>query len=162
LADVPSPWRVTRVRLSEAARLAGVSRSSLDKAIKKRRLSCETDQNGQQWIDASDIARAYPGTFRSMPRTVLRQTALERELRERLADKDAVIADLRRRLDAEAEERRQLLVMLSEIQRLLKDHMQAAASAQLSQDHDAEVERRTPWWRRWWRSMREDAGQSPA
>jgi hypothetical protein len=157
LADLPSPWRVTRVRLSEAARLAGVSRSSLDKAIKKRRLSCDTDQKGQQWIDASDIARAYPATFRSMPRNVPRQSALERELRERLADKDAVIADLRRRLDGEAEERRQVLTMLSEIQRLLKDHMQGAASAEPSPGstpeptYDAEIERQTPWWRRWWR-----------
>ena len=112
--------------------------------------------------DSSDIARTYPGTFRLMPQNVPRRTALECELRERLADKDAVIADLRRRLDAEAEERRQLLAMLKEIQRLLENHMQATARAEPSQDRDAEVERRTPWWRRWWRLTREDAGQSPA
>ena len=35
-------------------------------------------------------------------------------LRERLADKDYVIDDLRRRLDAEAEERRKLTLMLTD------------------------------------------------
>ena len=36
------------------------------------------------------------------------------ELRARLADKDAVIDDLRRRLDAEAEERRRLTAILAD------------------------------------------------
>jgi hypothetical protein len=161
---------VTRVRLSEAARLAGVSPSSLHRALKNGRLSCDTDEKGQRWIDASEIARAYPDTFRSVPRNVPRrtveqlvETALERELRERLADKDAVIADLRRRLDAEAEERRQLLAILRAIQRLLEDHTQAAASAEPSPDppaeaaYHAEGERRAPWWRRWWRWTPEEA-----
>lgn len=145
LADAPWPWRVTRVSLSEAARLAGVSRSSLHRALKKRRLSCDTDEKGQRWIDASELARTYPDTFRSVPRNVPRhtveqlvETALERELRERLADKDAVIADLRRRLDAEAEERRQFLAILRAIERLLEDHTQAAASAEPSPDPPAE------------------------
>jgi hypothetical protein len=42
---------------------------------------------------------------------------LEREialLRERLADKDSVIDDLRRRLDTEAEERRKLTMILTD------------------------------------------------
>ena len=37
------------------------------------------------------------------------------ELRARLADKDAVIDDLRRRLDAEAEERRRLTAVLADL-----------------------------------------------
>jgi hypothetical protein len=164
LTHVPWPWRVTRVRLSEAARLADVSRASLHRALEKRRFSCDTDEKGQRWIDVSEIARAYPDTFRLVPRNVPRhtveqlvETALERELRERLADKDAVIADLRRRLDTEAEERCQFLTILRSIQRLLEDHMQAAASAEPSPDPPAEApdhaegERRAPWWRRWWR-----------
>jgi hypothetical protein len=60
------------------------------------------------------------------------ETAETRELRARLeaaetriADKDAVIADLRRRLDAEAEERRKLTAMLTD-----------------------QGGRRLPWWRR--------------
>jgi hypothetical protein len=38
-----------------------------------------------------------------------------RELRARLADKDAVIEDLRRRLDAESEERRRLTLVLADM-----------------------------------------------
>jgi hypothetical protein len=156
IAHVPRPWRVTRVRLSEAARLAGVSRSSLHRVLK--------DEKGQSWIDASEIARAYPDTFRSVPwnppgDTVeqLVETVLERELRVRLADKDAVIADLRRRRDAEAEERRQLLAVLRGSLRLLEHHAQAAVSAEPRPDPPADAadhsagERRAPWWRRWWR-----------
>ena len=37
------------------------------------------------------------------------------ELRARLADKDAVIDDLRRRLDAESEERRRLTMVLADM-----------------------------------------------
>ena len=147
LAQDPWPWRLTRVRLSEAARLAGVSRSSLYGALAKHRLSCNTDKKGRQWIDVSEIARAYPDKFRSVPQNVPRhtmqqlvETAVKRELRERLADADALIADLRRRLDAEAEERRQLLVILTKMQGLLEDRTQAAAISEPS-----------PWWRRWWR-----------
>jgi hypothetical protein len=163
LSEAPWPWRVTRVRFSAAARLAGVSHSSLHRALEKRLLSCDADEKGQRWIDVSEIVRAYPDTFGSVPRNEPRhaakqlvETALERELRERLADKDAVIADLRRRLDAEAEERRQLLVILTAIQRLLEDNTQAAASSEPSPDSQTEAthhagERRAPWWRRWWR-----------
>jgi hypothetical protein len=147
LAQYPWPWRLTRVRLSEAARLAGVSRSSLYRALSKHRLSCNTDKEGRQWIDVSEIARVYPDKFRSVPQNVPRhtmqqlvETAVQRELRERLSDKDALIADLRRRLDAEAEERRQLLVILTDIRGLLEDRTQAAA-----------ISKPSPWWRLWWR-----------
>ena len=170
LAQDPWPWRLTRVRLSEAARLAGVSQSSLYGALAKHRLSCNTDKEGRQWIDVSEIARGYPDTFGSVPRHVPRhaveqlvETALERELRERLADKDAVIADLRRRLDAEAEARRQVLAMLKAIQRLLENNTQARATAEPLPDPPAEAayhaagERRAPWWRRWWRWAPEEA-----
>jgi hypothetical protein len=155
LAHVPRPWRVTRVRSNEAARLAGVSLSSRHRAPK--------DERGQSWTEASEIARAYPDTFRSVPwnppgHTVeqLVETVLERELRERLADKDALIADLRRRRDAQAEERRQLLEVLRISLRLLEHRGQAAASAE-PPDPPADAadnspgERRAPWWRRWWR-----------
>jgi hypothetical protein len=51
-----------------------------------------------------------------------------------------LIADLRRRLNAEAEERRQLLVILAKMQGLLEDRTQAAAISEPSL-----------WWPRWWR-----------
>jgi hypothetical protein len=78
-------------------------------------------------IDPAELHRVYP----AMPATGSRNgqwndspplengagTPLEREialLRERLADKDDVIDDLRRRLDAEAEERRKLTMVLTD------------------------------------------------
>jgi hypothetical protein len=68
------------------------------------------------------------------------ETAVKRELRERLADKDALMADLRCRLDAEVEERRQVLVILTKMQVLLEDRTHTAANSEPSL-----------WWRRWWR-----------
>jgi hypothetical protein len=85
------------------------------------------------------------------------ERVLERELRERLADKDALIADLRRRRDAQAEERRQLLEVLRIGLRLLEHRGQAAVSAEPPPDPPADAadhsagERRAPWRRRWWR-----------
>ena len=47
------------VRLTQAAQLAGVSRSSMHRALKKGRVSYETDARGERWIDTSEIRRVY-------------------------------------------------------------------------------------------------------
>jgi hypothetical protein len=63
------------------------------------------------------LAAHLLGLDDSQPRGNGAGTALEREnavLRERLTDKDNVIEDLRRRLDAEAEERRKLTMILTD------------------------------------------------
>ena len=49
----------TQYNLTEASRLAGISRSTLRRHISKGRLSCTEKTDGQKMIDASELARVY-------------------------------------------------------------------------------------------------------
>lgn len=137
------------VRIGEAAMLAGVSRSTMHRALKTGRIS---DERGERLIDPAEVARVFPDTARTVPwhgpwNAEARQleppetaTALEVRLavaeallgeREReIAQLRELVADLRRRLDAAEAERRQITLALT--------------------DQRPQAERET-WWRRWWR-----------
>lgn len=112
----------------EAAEAVGLSKPGLLKAIKQGKVSATKDHNGEWQIDPSELFRVYEPVSssthqpeaQSFRQDTLGNTenteSLRREvelLRERLADKDDVIKDLRQRLDAEAEERRKLTLMLT-------------------------------------------------
>jgi hypothetical protein len=108
--------------LGMAAKAAGVSKSTLRRAIDAGRLSATRRDDGSYEIDPAELHRVFPrssaGTS-EMARsdTAVGTGALQVEvdlLRERLVDKEAVIDDLRRRLDAEAEERRRLTALLTD------------------------------------------------
>ena len=117
--------------LSQAAKEAGISKSTLSKALSTGRVSGERLPGGSFRIDASELFRVFPkrteetkpGTGREQDRTVsgrpeaeivliqLRlqmaedQLARERELRDQeRGTSQETVADLRRRLDR-AEER---------------------------------------------------------
>jgi hypothetical protein len=107
--------------LGQAAKAAGVSKTTLRRAIENGRLSASRNDDGSYEIDPAELHRAFPshsdgsGTMaRSV--TVNGTGGLQVEvemLRERLTEKDDVIRDLRARLDAEAEERRQAQARLT-------------------------------------------------
>lgn len=107
--------------LAKAAEAAGVSRTTLRRAIHSGRLSATRLEDGSYEVEPSELARVFPRPADSSAPAARHGEAndtgalrVENELlRERLADKDAVIDDLRRRLDAEAEERRQLTLLLT-------------------------------------------------
>lgn len=95
--------------LGEAAKATGKSKATISKAIKSGRVSARKDETGIFHIDPSELHRVYPPTVYNEQKETLRG-ALEkvdtdstiRELqahleaaRDRLSDKDAVIADLR-------------------------------------------------------------------
>jgi hypothetical protein len=124
------------IGLSEAARLTGKPRSTIHRAMKAGRISYIVGPDGARLIDPAELERVFPCNTGSpvawdkSQHAVHRPASAEiRELRARLADKDAVIDDLRRRLDAEAEERRRLTAILAD------------------QRTDSPVRRRW-WWRR--------------
>jgi hypothetical protein len=106
-----------KLTLAQASELAGISRSGLLKAIKRGTVSAVRDDVRGQWlIDAAELSRVYapksaPQSGSDMSADVLseRVRALER-LVETLEDERA---DLRRRLDLEAEERRRLTYLLT-------------------------------------------------
>ena len=118
-----------RYTLGTAAQAAGVAKSTLSRAIHSGKLSAERQDDGSYAIDASELHRVFPpqlveqqqiersatlsnGHATDMERGPIRELQAERE-RERAQFMDQ-IADLRRRLDAEAEERRRLTAILAD------------------------------------------------
>lgn len=95
--------------LGEAAKATGKSKATVSKAIKSGRISATKDETGAFQIDPAELHRVYPITVSTeqdeTPSKPVGNTAndgLIRELQtrleaahERLADKEAVISDLR-------------------------------------------------------------------
>lgn len=124
------------IGLSEAARLTGAARSTLYRAIKTGRLSAAVSPTGAVRIEPAELERVFrvktggngSETLRDTLRETSRNSARPAELVARvavleaqMAEKNArlneahdQIADLRRRLDAEAEERRRLTALLTD------------------------------------------------
>jgi hypothetical protein len=120
--------------LAQAAKAAGKSRPTIARAIQAGRLSATKNDDGSYAIDPAELARVFPragdraGTVKqsvlpngagNQPASVgevegLRALLAERD--SRLAEKDASIADLRHRLDREAEDRRQAQAQLAAAQ----------------------------------------------
>ena len=121
--------------LREAAKAVGRDRSTLVRAIRTGRLSATRDAATGAWlIEPAELHRVYPPEFaegdaertsgaawrrvRPMGRTNGAQAAAQveiRELRTQLAVYERTVDDLRRRLDAEAEERRRLTLVLADL-----------------------------------------------
>lgn len=117
------------VNISEAARLVGVSRQTFYRHIEKKGISTSKDEKSDPVVDTAELLRVYGALHDTStgatsqklqtetPKKANSDTLLQLEnqmLRERLADKDGVIDDLRRRLDDEAEERRKLTKLLTD------------------------------------------------
>lgn len=115
----------------EAADQVGMSRQGIMKAIHQGKLSAQKDLNGQWQIEPVELFRVYPPASSTQPSATsstedtpqpatelpVAPDAVAREnelLWKMLADKDDVISDLRARLDAEAEERRKLTLILTD------------------------------------------------
>lgn len=95
--------------LGEAAKATGKSKATISKAIKSGRISASKDDTGAFRIDPSELHRVYPPTPNGEQQETPKETpvntaetgdfkALQARLEaahERLADKEAVIADLR-------------------------------------------------------------------
>jgi excisionase family DNA binding protein len=94
-----------KLTLSEVARQAGMSKSTLSRLVKKGRITAEKQENGEFRIDPSELDRL--AELRSSVRSVQRvetgtDAVLQREidlLREMLLDKERTIQDLRTERD---------------------------------------------------------------
>lgn len=113
--------------LADAAKLAGVSKSALFKSMKRGVFSGVRDEVSGEWrINISELQRVYtlkdPATLTeepqkkedvpSVPESAIlseRLRALEMTLDQMKSERD----DLRRRLDAESDERRRLTLALT-------------------------------------------------
>ena len=135
--------------LGQAAVAVGVSKPTIQRAIKNGKLSASRNEDGSYSIDESELARVYPDQWRNRhvtatlkqyetPRTLDVLQAEIEGLRQQVAMLRDERDDLRRRLDAEAEERRRLT-------RLLTDQ-RAVVSAPVEKPGGG----LTDWWRRLW------------
>ena len=145
--------------LGQAAKATGKSKPTIQRAIKNGRISAVRNDDGSYEIDPAELHRVFEplrdagndtGDMKqSVPSgdtpqlqaeiTILRErlTSLEFEReRERNQFSDQ-ITDLRRRLDAEGEERRKLTALLT-------DQRQQPEPAPKVVHHFL------PWWRRFW------------
>jgi hypothetical protein len=131
--------------LKQAADAVGRGKPAILKAIKSGRISAKKDDNGQWQIDPAELHRVYPvtatGNGSDTPAGERQETLKEHSavgpeiamLHERLAEKDALIADLRTERD------RLLGVIETQAQqvKLLTDQRPAA-----------QPDARRGWWRR--------------
>jgi hypothetical protein len=111
--------------VGQAAKATGKSKPTISRAIKTGALSAVKNDDGSYTIDPAELHRVFPSVSLSSNETPdlkrsdtpVLQATLQREielLREILTDKDAVIDDLRQRLDREGEERRKLTAILTD------------------------------------------------
>ena len=111
-----------KLTLSEVARQAGMSKSTLSRLVKKGRITAEKQENGEFRIDPSELDRL--AELRSSVRSVQRvktgtDAVLQREidlLHEMLLDKERTIQDLRTERDdwkkqAQQAQQAQMLVL---------------------------------------------------
>jgi hypothetical protein len=86
--------------LTEAARHAGTSRSSIFRAIRSGRLSASRTEHGEFRIDPAELARAYPPATHSRNRPAEHQeTAGEPDLKSRNAALETEVRMLREKGD---------------------------------------------------------------
>lgn len=137
------------VGVSEAARLVGRDVSTLHRMMKSGRLAYSVDEQGRRRLDPAELGRVFEispvhgngatqssATPRTAPGDATEIIAL---LREAVQSRDAMLDDLRRRLDAAEAERRQLTERLAG---LLTARQPGSVPS---------VSPRRPWWRRWFR-----------
>lgn len=112
--------------LGQAAKETGKSKATISKYIKTGKLSVVSKNDSGFQIDPSELFRVFPANKQQTgkneqsltPEIHTANSALQTEielLRERVADKDDVIKDLRSRLDGATEERRKLTMLLSDL-----------------------------------------------
>lgn len=82
--------------LGQAAKATGKSKSTLQAAIKKGRVSAVQGEGGQYQIDPAELHRVYPPFSPAEPQT-------EQSLTARMAEKEAEIKGLQDRLKAVSE-----------------------------------------------------------
>jgi hypothetical protein len=146
---------------AQAARAAGVSRTSIWRAMKDGRISASRADDGSMQVDASELLRVYPkadlehAVTRS--RTAARNSehrsgdgessgeisALKSLVDELRADKSRLQTQLDATLTTTAEERMKFLEMLATKDRLLTDQRPTAAPTNANGDGD-----RRRWWHR--------------
>jgi hypothetical protein len=136
--------------LGTAAKAVGKAKSTISKDVKRGKISATRNPDGSVSIDPAELFRVYAPVLEQatgartdhandwQPAKTEGGNGVEVELlRERVAEQAKMIADLQRRLDLEADERRRVQERLNG----LLTHRQAGSVPP--------VALRSPWWQRW-------------
>jgi DNA-binding transcriptional MerR regulator len=127
---IAKAWHMAKVSLNQASKDTGISLSTLSRWRKKGKISAEKTENGGYLIDTSEYDRIAElqklsshmqplqmaqvtniATSNDTPILELKITMLEKQLADKQQENDR----LWQRLDAEAEERRKLTMLLSDM-----------------------------------------------
>ena len=122
--------------LSEAADEIGKSKMTIQRAIKKGRLSADRDEQGAYQIDPAELHRVFPAKKPAKKKAAngdgetlqhetdqlrrdieVRDAQIEREQSERRREREQLettIDDLRKRLDTESAERQRLTLLITD------------------------------------------------
>lgn len=109
--------------LGEAAKVIGLTKSGLAKAIKTGRVSATRNENGSYAIDPAELHRVFPPVVDDQPTAesvqldtpsrLVELAAKIEALQEQLSREREWSRELSRRLDEEAAERRRLIALLT-------------------------------------------------
>jgi hypothetical protein len=147
------------IGVSEAARLVGRDVSTLHRMMKSGRLSYTTDSSGRRRLDPAELGRLFDlaamhgnGATQSMDLPQGDAVQVMALLREAVQCRDAMLADLQRRLDASEAERRAVqerltAILIGPINTTNKGNPIMPAPSAAS----GLAIPRPPWWRRWFR-----------
>jgi len=107
--------------VGQAAKATGKSKPTISRAIKSGKISANRNENGSYSIDPAELHRVFPvlpSNSNSSPSVTHNETAMLRVetggLREQIKILRDEGDDLRRRLDAETEDRRKLTAILTD------------------------------------------------
>jgi DNA-binding transcriptional regulator GbsR (MarR family) len=107
--------------LGQAAKVTGMSKSGISRAIQKGKLSAQRQENGSYLIDPAELHRVFPTAANDTVAhgSKVHELQLRLELIETERERERVqlqerINDLARRLDMESEERRRLTALLTD------------------------------------------------
>jgi hypothetical protein len=132
--------------LKQAAKATGKTRPTILRAIQANKISAQKDEQGAWQIEPAELHRVYPPVQEHEPAQERRYDAYNeaheveiRLLRERIADKDAVIDDLREDRDRWRMQAEKLL---------LTDQRERSMTTPPPEPAAAPAPGKRRWWRR--------------
>jgi DNA-binding NtrC family response regulator len=136
------------VSVSQAARLAGISRQHLyRKYIKPGEISVQRDGKGDPVIDTSELLRVFGRLVGDNPGG---DNGLQEETLEKTIGDNGLLAELQARLQVLEVENRLLRERLEDKDRNLEDMRQALRLLEDMRPKEVPRLKEKPWWKRIW------------
>jgi len=143
---------MTTLTLGQAAKLAGVGKTTLTRAIKSGRLSAERREDGSYRIDPAELSRAYEIRIETPVTGSVTGDVVHRATAGRDTGETAEMAARQAALDAEIAGLREIVRRLDDQARDLRDERDAwrvqAENASLAVMLLTDQSSRRSWWKR--------------